>query len=245
MNPFDLLVAVALYEDPKKDDLKGSIAICMISLILQFIYWGTYSYLYGNLLSATEDMTSNQQQGPQKNSRRFRKWAAGLFAIIAFTQIIIGFVDMKKATYPEAGWIVVFNGVLLLTYAVYILLEVFTTLPLGDRIKTYKDVFYVFWLFLYAIVAFVGARKIRKNDNNWNDYTTFALMGVVGLLGGIAIILNAAFVWYRSPTFQNNPEAQNQNASPRQNQDTTHATTNPSSAGRGPQQNSNEFSDIF
>ena len=259
MNPFELLVAIALYEDPNhknsEKDLNPAIAFSIISLVLQIAYLISYSFLYGNLVDSTQDMTSNQEQGPQKNSRRFRKWAAMAFAALGFSQIVIGFVTISRAKYSEAAWIVVFNGLINLIGAAYMLVDVFTTLPIGPRMNVYKDIFYVFALILYAIVAFVAAHKIKEDGYQQRDYTTYALMGVVGVLGSIAIILNRAVQYHKTaapnapnvnqPSYNN--QAHNNNQS--QNQQANRTTTNTADidVGRASdrQNNSDDMHEIF
>lgn len=197
MNPFELLTAIACYED-YKSNLTACVAVSFIALFYQLAYLAVISFKFGELKKSHLDPTSNTQQGPQKDARRFKKWASTGYIIIGLSQIIIGFIQMSKATFAEECWLVVINGLINIISACYIIVKQYTTIPIGERIKLYREIYYIFWLLIYAFIGVIVTNKI-KNHPSYSDYTTYALMAFVGFVGAIVVIGNHIYQACHTP----------------------------------------------
>lgn len=211
MNPFELFAMVACYEDVNSTKLSQVMWICGINFFAQLVYIFLFTWLYGSLKKSTLDNVSNSQAGPQKNSRRFRKWSSLIFIILGLTEIIIGFVHLQHAYFPECIWITIFNGVLTIFCSLYMLVDVFTTLPVNDRMKLIKECVFIFVLFVYMIIGFVGVSKVKAHEYLL-DYTTYMLIALIALFTWVWIA--GRNVYYRCC----NGNQHQQNQGPYQNQ---------------------------
>lgn len=98
------------------------------------------------------------------------------------------------------------------------LVDVFTTLPVNDRMKLIKECVFIFVLFVYMIIGFVGVSKVKAHEYLL-DYTTYMLIALIALFTWVWIA--GRNVYYRCC----NGNQHQQNQGPYQNQQ---SNSNPS-----------------
>jgi len=196
MNPFEICIAIGLSQENFN---KAIIAFAWISWVTQLIYSISKYVFFRGLPKADytiEDQSQDPEQVKLKNRRRFRKCFILIFLALGITKIIMSFIFFGQIDGRLIGsnpiWINLFNGVLNVGIAAYLVFRVYTTMPIGLRLRMIRNISVLSLLIIYTILAMNYTLKINKHYSR-PGYAVSTVYGFIGILGpqnlGIFVIV--------------------------------------------------------